>query len=105
MAKITVSQCECCKKYEEDLVNGLCMECEDQPPVDPERENYLDFLIAQDDLEDERDPYMGLDLDSDFYPEDEDYDRYAHLYHGADYGCWEPREVDEVDERLILGEA
>lgn len=78
---ITATQCACCKKYEDDLVDGLCIECEDVGTgnkYDPMAEEYYKYMNPieheenfrlmdededEDDIEDIYDPY-----DYDPYP-------------------------------------
>ncbi|MNJ89957.1 hypothetical protein D3C87_75440 [compost metagenome] len=70
---IKVMQCKCCKKYEDDLVEGLCIECEDYGTGnhhDPMAEEFYQYMnpahnedednfhwMDEDNLEDIYDPH------------------------------------------------
>lgn len=84
---LTIEKCVFCKTYQDELVDGVCIGCEEElnrVEVDPTHEEFEFYQRREEDelmsLEDDVNP-----LHSDWEPEDDwddSHDPYAHLFYG-----------------------
>ncbi|MNV81139.1 hypothetical protein D3C71_1747850 [compost metagenome] len=99
--KVQACQCHRCKKYEEDLVDGLCMDCENAPIEDEQYENYYEYQngLMMDDI------YSAGDFEDDLWDGEDDYqehDPYGWIMEESWNPPFDYRDDQEVDEKAIL---
>jgi hypothetical protein len=82
--KVTVLQCSCCQRYDDDLVNGLCVNCEDFIGfIDEQREDYEEYLYEQVDYDIDTFAHDWEDNDDDFQDDfRDDFSEYDSFYYG-----------------------